>query len=70
MNISMNIRHLDMVESSAAEYSAAEVAFLTFRAQYSAEEAPRFKQIYNRPFRPIDRLAVLCMDICHLEIDK
>ncbi len=69
MNISMNIRHLDMVESSAAEYSAAEVTFLAFRAQYSAEEAPRFRQIY-RPFRPIDRLAVLCMDICHLEIDK
>src|SRR6218665_2797906 len=43
MNIYMNIRHLDMVESSAAEYSAAEVTFLASRAQYSAEEAPRFR---------------------------
>ena len=41
VNISMNIHHLDMVESSAAEFSAAEVTFLAFRAQYSAEEAPR-----------------------------
>jgi len=39
----MNIRHLDMVESSAAEYFAAEVTFLAFRVQYSAEEAPRFR---------------------------
>ena len=39
----MNIRHLDMVESSAAEYSAAEVTFLAFRAKYSAKEVPRFK---------------------------
>jgi len=39
----MNIRHLDMVESSAVEYFAAEVTFLAFRTKYSAEEAPRFK---------------------------
>jgi len=43
MNISLNIRYLEMVESSAAEYSAAEVTFLVFRAQYSAEEAPCFR---------------------------
>ena len=46
MNISMNTHRLDMVESSAAEYSATEVTFLAFRVQYSAEEAPRFRQIY------------------------
>jgi len=39
----MNIRHLDMIESSAAEYFGAEVTFLAFLAQYSAEEAPRFR---------------------------
>jgi len=39
----MTIRHLEMFESSAAEYSAAEVTFLAFRTQYSAEEAPRFR---------------------------
>jgi len=43
MNISMNIRHLEMVESSAAENSAAEVIFLAFRAEFSAEETPRFR---------------------------
>ena len=42
MNTSMNIRHLEMVESSAAEFSATEVIFLAFRAEYAAEEAPRF----------------------------
>ena len=31
-----------MVESSGAEYFAAEVTFLALRTQYSAEEAPRF----------------------------
>jgi len=39
----MNIRYIEMVEFSAAEYFAAEVNFLAFRTQYSAEEAPRFR---------------------------
>ena len=63
MNISMNIRHLDMVESSAAE------CLLRFRRNIPPKKHHALG-IDKSPFRPINRLAVLCIDICHLEIDK
>ena len=65
----MNIRHLDMVESSAAEYSAAEVTFLRFGRNIPPKKHHALG-IDKSPFRPRGRLAVLCMNICHLEIDK
>ena len=54
MNISMNIRHLNMAESSVAEYSAAEVTFLPPKKHHALG-------IDKSLFRPINRLAVLCI---------
>ena len=60
MNISMNIRHLDMVESSAAEYSAAEVTLLRSERNIPPKKH-RALGIDKSLFRPIDRLAMLCI---------
>jgi len=58
----MNIRYIEMVESSAEEYSGAEVLFLRFGRNIPPKKHHTLG-LDNSLFRPIDRLAVLCMDI-------